>query len=298
VSADTKVAAETNGEHDEGRTQNGQTDDGNTETAEEMTNPEVDDDDAEEAIQAGSVDQDGNVVDTEGHVIGKVNGENASQYNGSAVDQQGDILDEEGNVIGQASLDEAVGNAKSEVESKADPVPSEIGSKGDAVPSEVGSKVDEATANKPDLTGPFGVQDNGEVTNATGVPIGKLLDGEPKDLVGTSIKDIDSQGNLVKESGDIVGKVELDQPVDAAPSEIGSKPEDPEAKLDDAGDKIEDPESKLDEAGEKVGDSESKLGEAGESAEDPEAKLDEAGEKVDEAVSVVFFLLYVSLINF
>ena len=54
----------------------------------------------------------------------------------------------------------------------------------------------------------------------------------------------------------------------------------------------------VDEAGEKVGDSESKLGEAGESAEDPEAKLDEAGEKVDEAVSVVFFLLYISLINF
>lgn len=245
---------------------------------EEATNPDLDDD-AEEAIQAGSVDQDGNVVDTNGNVIGKVNGENASQFNGSVVDQQGDIIDEEGNVIGQANLSEAVSNAKSEVDSKADPVPSEVGSKGDAVPSQVGSKVDEAAANKPELTGPFGVQDNGAVTNATGVPVGKLVDGEPQDLVGTSIKDIDSQGNLVKESGSIVGKVELDKAADAAPSEVapseaGSKLQDPDTKLSDAGEKIEDPEAKVDETGEKVVDSESKLG--------------EAGEKVDEAVRIPY----------
>lgn len=141
-------------------------------------------------------------------MIGKVNGENASQFNGSVVDQQGDILDAEGNVVGQAKLDEAVENAKSEV-----------GSKAGAVPSEIGSKVNEAAADKPDLSGPFGVQDNGEVTNATGIPVGKLVEGEPQDLVGTSIKDIDSQGNLVKESGSIVGKVEIAQ-VDEAKEKV------------------------------------------------------------------------------
>ena len=242
----------------------------------------MDDDDAEEAIQAGSVDQDGNVVDTNGNVIGKVNGENASQFNGSVVDQQGDILDEEGNVIGQANLEDVAEKAKSEVGSKAD-VPSEIGSKGDAIPSEVGSKVDTAAADKPELSGPFGVQDNGEVTNATGVPVGKLVDGQPQDLVGTSIKDIDGQGNLVKESGSIVGKVELDNAADAAPSEVGSKLEDPEAKLNDAGEKVE--------------DSESKLGEATEENKDPEAKLDEAGE-LGEAVSSPSMSLQLLLTDF
>ncbi|EPE30792.1 hypothetical protein GLAREA_03759 [Glarea lozoyensis ATCC 20868] len=62
---------------------------------------------------------------------------------------------------------------------------------------------------KPELSGPFGVQDNGDITDATGVVIGKLADGTPQDLVGTSIKDIDGEGNLLAENGSILGKADL-----------------------------------------------------------------------------------------
>lgn len=65
---------------------------------------------------------------------------------------------------------------------------------------------------KPKLTGPYGVQDNWEITNATGVVIGTLQkdqDVTPQDLVGTSIKEIDQEGNLIAKSGSIVGKVDL-----------------------------------------------------------------------------------------
>lgn len=194
-------------------------------------------------------------MDTEGHVIGKVNGENASQFNGSVVDQQGDILDAEGNVIGQANLDEGVVYAQSEVASK-------------------------AAADKPDLTGPFGVQDNGEVTNATGIPVGKLVEGEPQDLVGTSIKDIDSQGNLLKGSGSIVGKVELDKAAEAAPEDVGSKLEDSEAKLDEAGEKVDEVGEKADEVGEKATDEVVDLSVL------EGKKINKAGKVVDEKVSV------------
>ncbi|KAG9243280.1 hypothetical protein BJ878DRAFT_511586 [Calycina marina] len=271
--------AETNGHTEIPNTENGK-----AETAEQASNAE---DEEEEAIQAGSVDKEGKVVDTEGNVIGKVNGENASQFNGSVVDQQGDILDDEGNVIGQANLEEAAEGAESEVGSKA-PIPSEIGSKGDPVPSEVGSKVEEsaskagdAAPEKPELSGPFGVQDNGEVTNASGIPVGKLVDGTPQDLVGTSIKDIDSQGNLVKGSGSIVGKVNIGEEADAAASEVGSKLDDPDAKLDESasqvGSKVEDPEAELDETSSKVDE------ETSDKLEDSESKVDEAGEKLDDA---------------
>jgi hypothetical protein len=81
-------------------------------------------------------------------------------------------LDAEGNVIGKADLiAEAVGGLTSEA--------------GEA----------------PGLAAPFGVQDNGEITNATGTVVGKLAEGEPRDLVGTSIKEIDSEGNLKAEGG-------------------------------------------------------------------------------------------------
>jgi hypothetical protein len=81
-------------------------------------------------------------------------------------------LDAEGNVIGKADLiAEAVGGLQSQA--------------GEA----------------PGLAAPFGVQDNGEITNATGTVVGKLAEGEPRDLVGTSIKEIDSEGNLKAESG-------------------------------------------------------------------------------------------------
>ena len=54
---------------------------------------------------------------------------------------------------------------------------------------------------QPELGAPFGVQDNGEITNATGTVVGKLAEGSPQELVGQSIKEIDAEGNLKAESG-------------------------------------------------------------------------------------------------
>ncbi|RDL42399.1 uncharacterized protein BP5553_02378 [Venustampulla echinocandica] len=136
-----------------------------------------------EAIVAGSVNQDGDVVDDEGNVIGHVKGQNASQLEGSMVDQEGDIVDSEGNVVGR------VGDLE------------EVGSKARSEPVE--------GIEKPGLAGPFGVQDNGDITNATGNVIGKLAEGEPQDLVGASIKEIDDEGNLKAKSGSVIGKAEL-----------------------------------------------------------------------------------------
>lgn len=158
-----------------------------TPEAQEQASSQIDDAESREgtesvggesqAIQAGSVDHDGNVVSNDGRIIGRVNGENASQLEGSVVDGQGDVLDEEGNVIASAEPLESNGGEK------------------------------------PELSGPFGVQDNAEITNATGVVVGKLVEGEPQDLVGTSIKEIDEDGNLKAESGSTVGKAELNPDV-------------------------------------------------------------------------------------
>ena len=145
-------------------------------------------------------------MNEEGQIIGKVNGEGIPE--GSLVDQEFDVLDAEGNVIGNA---DAVGEAAEEGESavgeaaeEGKDAAGEAAEKGENVAEEAGEAAD-----KPELKGPFGVQDNGEITNATGVPIGTLVEGDPKDLVGQPIEEIDEEGNLKAESGSTIGKVDL-----------------------------------------------------------------------------------------
>ncbi|KAI0899039.1 hypothetical protein F4806DRAFT_493541 [Annulohypoxylon nitens] len=58
--------------------------------------------------------------------------------------------------------------------------------------------------------GPFTIADGGKVTDKQGKIIGKLASGSDiQDLVGKDVKDIDSQGNLLADSGTIVGKVDI-----------------------------------------------------------------------------------------
>lgn len=199
--------------------------------------------------------------------IGHVNGDKASQFAGSMVDQEGDVLDEEGNIIGHAdSVEESLKDV--------DPKPIEEGTEGSQNPLEEategsqkptegaegiekpeveGSKADlekgAEDIEKPDVKGPFGVQDKGEITNASGLVIGKLVEGEPQDLVGQSIAEIDEEGNLKNKTGSVIGKGELNPTLekgsqDASELPEGSKAEVPEGELpkDAEGSKVEVPE--------------------------------------------------------
>lgn len=207
--------------HDAESEANGGTEDDNqTETGEGATAPneesqkgeegEEGDQDSNEAVPVGRVDEQGQVVDDSGNVLGKVEGDVPE---GSLVDTEGDVLDAEGNVIGKADVGDAAKAAEGAV----------------AEGKEGGEK--------PELSGPFGVQDNGEVTNAAGVPIGKLAEGDPQDLVGQSIKEIGDEGQLKAESGSTIGKVELNPEVldkgeEAAGENEEKKPEDEKPKQD------------------------------------------------------------------
>jgi hypothetical protein len=179
--------------------------DGQTENGEGVTAPieggEEAEEEGSEVVPVGSVDGQGNVIDKSGNIVGKTEGDVPE---GSLVDTEGDVIDAEGNVIGKADVESATKEAEGAT-----------GVSGEAVEG----------VEKPELAGPFGVQDNGEITNATGVPIGKLAEGDPQDLVGQSIKEIDMEGNLKAESGSTIGKVELSPEVldkdDQAAGELG-----------------------------------------------------------------------------
>lgn len=263
-----------NGVTDEGESQVEQSEEGQTEPVEEATNgaaavAHTNDEEAEEdsVVPAGSVDEHGNVVNEEGDIIGKVD---ESVPAGSMVDQEFDVLDSEGNVIGKANpVGEAAEGAKEAAEGATEGVQGATeGAEGAAEGVE-----------KPELKAPFGVQDNGEITNAVGEPIGKLAEGEPQDLVGQSIKEIDAEGNLKGASGSTIGKADLksellDKTDEAA---TGAGEEVPEAGVPGADEKVPGEEA-LEEAGEKVPGEEA-LEEAGEKGPGEEG-LEEVGEKV------------------
>lgn len=59
------------------------------------------------------------------------------------------------------------------------------------------------------MKGPFGVQDNGEIINVSGIVVGKLVEGELQDLVGQSIKRIGDDGQLETDTSTVIGRAEL-----------------------------------------------------------------------------------------
>ena len=81
------------------------------------------------------------------------------------------------------------------------------------------------------MKAPFGVHDNGEITNPNGETVGHLVEGEPQELVGTAIKNINEDGQLQAENGSIIGKAELkSESPDKAGETSEEKPEDSEEK--------------------------------------------------------------------
>lgn len=64
--------------------------------------------DGEEVVPLGSVNGDGSVVDHNGNILGKVEGD---AIEGSMVDSEGDVIDAEGNVIGSAKSAKGVKGA-------------------------------------------------------------------------------------------------------------------------------------------------------------------------------------------
>lgn len=146
-----------------------------------------------QAIQAGSVDNEGHVIDADGHIIGNVTGENASQLEGSIVDQQGDVIDAEGNVIGSAEPQEA-----GEAETPEKDLPD--------VSILEGKKVNKG----------------GNVVDDSGKLYGRIVDGDISKLVG---KKVDSRGKIWNDSGKVIGSAEV-IPIDERDESSGAPFED------------------------------------------------------------------------
>lgn len=141
----------------------------------------------------------GMVEDENGNTVGQVVEGDPKKLVGRAVDEDGDIIDKKGSVVGHAERWE---------EPEAEPEP-------------------EPEVEPEDLSILAGrvVNKQGNIIGDDGVPIGRLVEGNPKELAG---KKCDKNGQIWNDSGNVIGRCEL-IPMD----EREAKPEGPFAGLQD-----------------------------------------------------------------
>jgi len=140
--------------------------------------------------------EDGFVEDDQGNKVGIITEGDPKRLIGRTVDEDGDIIDKKGSVVGHAE--------RYEPEAEEEEAP----------PEEVDlSFLQGKTLNKA-----------GFVIGDEGVPVARLVEGNPKDLAG---KQLDDQGQIWNDQGQVIGRVEL-----IPQEERGAKPEGPFAGLE------------------------------------------------------------------
>ncbi|OQD80486.1 hypothetical protein PENANT_c035G04491 [Penicillium antarcticum] len=131
------------------------------------------------------VSEEGHILDDDGNAIGVLVEGDPSDLAGRAVGEGGEILDEDGDLIGRVEL---VSDATAKYADATDE-----GVDADNVPSL------QDLVNLP-------LTEDGLIKDGQGIVLGRLVEGDPDDLVGQAIGE---NGEILDEDGDLVGRVEL-----------------------------------------------------------------------------------------
>jgi hypothetical protein len=232
------------------------------------------------ALKGLEVAEGGEILGQDGNPIGKVVEGDPEDLVGQTVGDDGEIFDEDGDLIGRVDiLHDVADQAK------------------DAAPEEAQSKLGEPDLENvvTDLAQLDGlpVSDGGVIKNAAGQIVGRIVEGDPEDLIGYTLND---DGEVVDEDGDAIGRVDL-IPVEEQKKAIEEAAGDATDKVDDAKDDAEDqyedaqdglPTDQVKDAApdvdEKVDEAKSTAEDAASEAEDVDApEADDVEGTVDDA---------------
>ncbi|CAG8371285.1 unnamed protein product [Penicillium salamii] len=175
------------------------------------------------ALKGLEISEGGGILGQDGNPIGKVVEGDPEDLVGQTVGDDGEIVDEEGDLIGRVDiLHDVAEQAKN------------------AVPEDVQSKVGEVDLENvvTDLAQLDGlpVSDGGVIKNAAGQIVGRIVEGDPEDLIGYTLND---DGEIVDEEGDAIGRVDL-IPIEEQKKAIEEAAGDVTEKFDGAKDDLED----------------------------------------------------------
>ncbi|KAI4128839.1 MAG: hypothetical protein LQ338_002539, partial [Usnochroma carphineum] len=227
-------------------------------------------DTAEDAVDGVPVDlsvlkglevgEDGKIFNADGEQIGQLDEGDPEDLAGKTIGDDGEILDEDGDVIGRASV----------------------------LPDKAQELADQAKGDLPEIGALEGLEvgEGGNILGPDGNPIGKLVEGNPGDLVG---KTLNEKGEIIDEDGDVVGRAMVVPGIDILEGhEIG---EDGKIFNEDGdvigqlteGDAEQLAGQKVNEAGEVLDEDGDVIGRADVIPPGVEDMIDEAKEDADEA---------------
>ncbi|KAF7590837.1 hypothetical protein BBP40_002306 [Aspergillus hancockii] len=198
-------------------------------------------------LEGRRVNKRGKILDDEGDVVGQiVAGQDPKDLAGKCVNRDGKILDADGNtIVGEVEIvkgeaaDEAIKAIRqkqgeegestqpvpdvSALKDKAKGTADETAAQGEGALDEVQAT---ATEQLPDISTLEGLKCNkfGSIVNAEGVPVGELVEGDPKALCRDNLQ-LDEKGQFWDSRGNIIGK--------AQPLPVEEEPPGPFADFDD-----------------------------------------------------------------
>jgi Protein of unknown function (DUF3659) len=128
-------------------------------------------------LEGLEVQENGEIKDAEGTILGKITEGDPADLVGMQLNAEGEILDEDGDVVGRAEV----------------------------LPQEVKEVAEDALSGIGALEG-LEVREGGEIKDAKGKTLGKITEGDPADLVG---KQLNAEGEILDEDGDVIGRAEI-----------------------------------------------------------------------------------------
>ncbi|KAJ5593202.1 hypothetical protein N7537_010106 [Penicillium hordei] len=238
------------------------------------------------ALKGLEVAEGGNILGEDGNPIGKVVEGDWEDLVEQTVGDDGEIIDEEGDLIGRVDILHEVAdqakNAADDAQEKAGDV-----------------DLDNVVTDIAQLEG-LPVSDGGVIKNAAGQIVGRIVEGDPEDLIGYTLNE---DGEIVDEEGDAIGRVDL-IPVEEqkkaiegaagdATDKVGGAEDDIEDQYEDAQDGVSTEQAKgavdgvADEVGDDVSDVEGNVDKtkstAGDKAPDAEDTTDAVDGVIDDA---------------
>ncbi|KAJ5193232.1 hypothetical protein N7449_009374 [Penicillium cf. viridicatum] len=235
------------------------------------------------ALKGLEVAEGGNILGQDGNPIGKVVEGDPEDLVGQTVGDDGEIIDEEGDLIGRVDILHEVADQAKNI---ADDAQEKVG--------EV--DLENVVTDIAQLEG-LPVSDGGVIKNAAGQIVGRIVEGDPEDLIGYTLNE---DGEIVDEDGDAIGRVDL-IPVEEqkkaievaagdATDEVGGAKDDLEDQYEDAQDGVSTEQTKsavggvADEVGDDVSDVEGNVDKAKSTAEDVAPDAEDATDAVDGVV--------------
>ncbi|GLI81565.1 hypothetical protein PoHVEF18_009950 [Penicillium ochrochloron] len=225
------------------------------------------------ALKGLSIADGGEVLGKDGTPLGKVVEGDPEDLVGQTVGDDGEIVDEDGDLIGRVDILHDVADQAKDI------------------PDDAESKLDEAKNVVTDLAQLEGlpVSDGGVIKNSAGQVVGKIVEGDPEDLIGYTLND---DGEVVDDEGDAIGRVEL-LPVEEQEKNIqdaaGDVTEQVNGVHEEVDDDFEDAEDGLptdqvkEAADDAVDEAEDAVDEAGDAAPDVDEAKATAEDAADEA---------------